>query len=81
VPTPVHGMFTQATWFACVEAGYLLGLRSQTYLKTDAGRGVCTEGAQTIIRHPAGSRTTHWGPLPPASPDCHLVVIHANSRG
>jgi murein DD-endopeptidase MepM/ murein hydrolase activator NlpD len=57
VPTPLHGKFTQATWFGCVEAGYFLGLRSQTYLATDLGRGVCTEGAQTIIRQP-GTRTS-----------------------
>lgn len=57
VPTPTHGKFTHATAVACVEAGYFLGLRSDTYLKTatvDGDRRLCcTEGAQTIIRHPA----------------------------
>lgn len=72
VPTPVHGKFTQATWFGCVEAGYFLGLRSDTYLASDLGRGVCTKGAQTIIRHPdqrtaaqrerAKKRKAHDGP-------------------
>src|SRR3954452_22375227 len=52
VPTPLDGKFTQATWFGCVEAGYFLGLRSQTCLTTDLGRGVCTRGAQRIIRQP-----------------------------
>lgn len=56
VPTPVHGKFTHATAVACVEAGYFLGLRSETYLakslinKRPALR--CTEGAQTIARFP-----------------------------
>jgi murein DD-endopeptidase MepM/ murein hydrolase activator NlpD len=72
VPTPEHGKFTQATWFAYVEAGYFLGLRSQTYLRTDLGRGVCTKGAQRIIRQPdtrtapqlkrAKERKAHEGP-------------------
>jgi murein DD-endopeptidase MepM/ murein hydrolase activator NlpD len=72
VPTPEHGKFTQATWFACVEAGYFLGLRSDTYLKTDLGRGVVTEGAQRVIRDPdtrtkaqlarAKDRKGHQGP-------------------
>jgi murein DD-endopeptidase MepM/ murein hydrolase activator NlpD len=52
VPTPEHGKFTQATWFACVEAGYFLGLRKQTFLKTVLGQGVCTRGMQRIIRQP-----------------------------
>lgn len=52
VPVPTHGKFTHATWVACVEAGYFLGLLSDTYLKTDEGRGVTTEGAQAIIRNP-----------------------------
>src|SRR4051812_35791640 len=56
VPAPVHGKFTQPTWFGCVEAGYFLGLRSETYLATSLGRGTCGEGAQRIIRDPA-SRT------------------------
>ena len=72
VPTPMDGKFTQATWFACVEAGYFLGLRSQTYLATDLGRGLCTRGAQKIIRQPetrtkaqltrAKERRAHEGP-------------------
>jgi murein DD-endopeptidase MepM/ murein hydrolase activator NlpD len=72
VPTPVHGKFTQATWFGCVEAGYFLGLRSETYLATSLGRGACSEGAQTIIRNPesrtpeqlarAAQRKNHVGP-------------------
>ena len=72
VPTPEHGKFTQATWFACVEAGYRLGLRSDTYLATDLGRGVCTQGAQAVIRRPedrtpeqltrAKERQGHEGP-------------------
>lgn len=53
VPIGKHGMFTQATWFACVEVGYWLGLRSDTYLATDLGRGICTKGAQRVIREPA----------------------------
>lgn len=52
VPTPTHGKFTHATWVAAVEAGYFLGLRSQTYLATDHGRGLSTQGAQDIIRAP-----------------------------
>lgn len=52
VPTPTHGKFTHATWVAAVEAGYFLGLLSSTYLATDKRRGLSTEGAQTIIRHP-----------------------------
>lgn len=52
VPTPEHGKFTQATWFACVEVGYHLGLRSQTYLSTDMERGVCSKGMQRMIRQP-----------------------------
>lgn len=52
VPVPEHGKFTHATWVACVEAGYFLGLLSSTYLATDRNRGLCTEGAQTIIRDP-----------------------------
>lgn len=54
-----HGHFTHATWVACVEVGHWLGLRSDTYLKTrtddsmpDGRAGVCTEGAQRIIRMP-----------------------------
>lgn len=54
VPVPTHGKFTHATWLACVEAGYFLGLRSDTYLATqgDPARGVCSRGAQLIIRNP-----------------------------
>ena len=52
VPTPEHGKFTQATWFACVEVGYHLGLRSDTYLSTDMGRGVCSKGMQRAVRQP-----------------------------
>ncbi len=49
----MHDKFTHATWLACVEVGYALGLASTTYLKTDKGRGVCTQGAQRIYRDPA----------------------------
>jgi hypothetical protein len=52
VPVPTHGKFTHATWVAAVEAGYFLGLLATTYLATDKGRGLSTEGAQTIIRDP-----------------------------
>jgi hypothetical protein len=52
IPTPTHGKFTHATWVAAVEAGYFLGLLSSTYLATDRGRGLSTEGAQAIIRNP-----------------------------
>lgn len=52
VPTPTHGKFTHATWVAAVEAGYFMGLLATTYLATDKGRGLSTEGAQTIIRDP-----------------------------
>lgn len=52
VRVPQHGKFTHATWVAAIEAGYFLGLRSETYLKTEKGHGVSTQGAQQIIRHP-----------------------------
>jgi hypothetical protein len=52
IPTPTHGKFTHATWVAAVEAGYFLGLLSTTYLATDHGHGLSTEGAQTIVRTP-----------------------------
>lgn len=52
VPVPTHGKFTHATWVAAVEAGYFLGLLATTYLATDKGRGLSTEGAQTVIRDP-----------------------------
>lgn len=59
MPVATHGKFTHATWVACVEVGHWLGLRSDTYLKTrldqdmpDGRAGVCTEGAQWIIRNP-----------------------------
>lgn len=52
VLTPTHGKFTHATWIAGVEAGYFLGLLSTTYLATDKGRGLATEGAQKTIREP-----------------------------
>lgn len=58
LPVATHGKFTHATWVAGVEAGHWLGLRSDTYLKTERGdgpggrAGVCTEGAQRIIRYP-----------------------------
>lgn len=51
--------FTHLTWVTCAEAGHWLGLRSDTYLKTQKGNGpggrsgVCTEGAQRVIREPA----------------------------
>ncbi len=47
-----HDKFTYATWLACVEIGYALGLNSDTYLARDKGRGSCTIGAQRIIRDP-----------------------------
>ena len=52
VPAPIHGKFTQASWFGCVEVGYFLGLDKKTYLATDLGRGVAPEGAQRVIRQP-----------------------------
>jgi hypothetical protein len=52
VPVPTHGKFTHATWVACVEAGYFLGLLSSTYLETHNGHGLMGQGAQTIMRHP-----------------------------
>lgn len=52
VYTPTHGQFTHASWLACVEAGYFLGLLSTTYLATVGQRGVSSEGAQTILRNP-----------------------------
>ncbi len=53
IPVGKHGKFTQATWFAFIEAAYVLGLREDTYLKTDLGRGVATMGAQRVVRDPA----------------------------
>lgn len=52
VPVPTHAKFTHATWVAAVEASYFIGLRSETYLATDDGRGVCFEGAQVLLRRP-----------------------------
>jgi hypothetical protein len=56
VPTPTHGKFTHATAVAGVEAGYFIGLLSDTYLKTMKVDGeprlVATEGAQTYVRNP-----------------------------
>jgi hypothetical protein len=53
VPIATHGKFTAATALACIEAQYFLGLRSDTYLRRDAGHHrVLTEGAQRIIREP-----------------------------
>ena len=53
VPVASHGKFTEATALAAIEAQYFLGLRQDTYLRTDAkGHRVLTEGAQRIIREP-----------------------------
>ena len=52
IPAPVHDTFTQAAALAAVEAGYFLGLREDTVLKTVKGRRCCTQGAQAIIREP-----------------------------
>lgn len=56
IPTPTHGKFTHAAAVAAVEAGYFLGLRSDTYLRRTMVGGdprlTVTEGAQTIIRNP-----------------------------
>ena len=55
VPVPTHGKFTEATALAALEAQYFLGLRSDTYLRTDAkGHRIVTEGAQRVIREPEG---------------------------
>lgn len=56
VPIGKHGQFTQSTWFAFAEVGYWLGLREDTYLATEMGRGVCSVGAQRVVRDPE-SRT------------------------
>lgn len=52
IPSPVHDKFTLAAALAAIEAGYCLGLREDTVLKTENGRRVCTMGAQEIIREP-----------------------------
>lgn len=56
VPTPTHGKWTHASAVAAVEAGYFLGLLSDTYLKAIKVNGdrrlMLTEGAQAIIRNP-----------------------------
>jgi hypothetical protein len=53
IPVAVHGKFTRGTALACIDAQYVLGLRSDTYLSRDAhGHRVVTEGAQLIIREP-----------------------------
>ncbi len=53
VPVASHGKFTEATALAAIEAQYFLGLRQDTYLRTDAkGHRILTEGAQRIIREP-----------------------------
>lgn len=56
VPTPTHGKWTHASAVAAVEAGYFLGLLSDTYLKAIELNGdrrlMLTEGAQAIIRAP-----------------------------
>jgi murein DD-endopeptidase MepM/ murein hydrolase activator NlpD len=52
VPLPNHDKFTLAAALAAIEAGYFLGLLEDTILATDAGRRMCTEGAQHLIRNP-----------------------------
>jgi hypothetical protein len=53
IPVAVHGRFTRGTALACIDAEYVLGLRSDTYNLHDArGHRVVSEGAQTIIRRP-----------------------------
>ena len=57
IPVALHGKFTEATALAAIEAQYFLGLRKDTYLRTDAeGHRILTEGAQHVIRQPE-SRT------------------------
>jgi hypothetical protein len=57
VPVATHGKFTRATALACIDAQYVLGLRSDTFQLRDAkGHRVVSEGAQAIIRRP-GTRT------------------------
>lgn len=72
VPVAKHGMFTQATWEAFIEAAYTLGLREDSYLALDHGRGVASKGAQKFVRNPlartdvqkqrAQERRKHVGP-------------------
>lgn len=66
VPTPTHGKWTHASAVAAVEAGYFIGLRSETYLakmmvENKSGkrtpRLVFNIGAQRYVRNP-GDRTT-----------------------
>lgn len=53
VPVATHGKFTYATALAAIEAQYLLGASSITYLKRDDDWHRClTIGAQRIIRDP-----------------------------
>lgn len=57
IPTPTHGKFTHATAVGGVEAGYVIGLMADTYLRVVTKPGgdrrlVSTEGAQTLIRNP-----------------------------
>ncbi len=53
VPSPTHDKFTLAAALAAIEAGHWLGARSDTYLRTDKGRRVATEGLQLMIRVPS----------------------------
>jgi len=52
VSSPTHDKFTLAAALAAIEASHWLGARSDTYLRTDKGRRVCTEGLQQMIREP-----------------------------
>jgi len=61
VPTPQHDRFTLAAALAMIEAGYFLGARSDSYLRTFNGRRVATRGLQELIRHPDARTAAQLG--------------------